>query len=239
MKVRYDFEYSPSGRWKHESDRPANSEIAWPNVVIAEFSPHVDIAKLARLASDAAGLHTLMLSESNADDTAMQCVARMHNLQRLFLSNTPVTNDGLQCISHPTSCCRQLKRLTLTGTQITDDGIVGLECLPLLESLILVDTHVSDRAIEQIAQLSNLKILWLDGTHVTDACIDQLLRLPKLGRLHLNRTAITDEGAEKLLRAKVLRKLHLADTTVSGGMVTRLRETLTSTMVWDESGYGV
>jgi hypothetical protein len=239
LKVRYDFEYSPSGRWNHKANRPSPDDIAWGNVVVAEFPQQVDIEAIARLGREASSLHTLMLSDSDADDSVMQIIARMQRLERLFLSNTQVTDEGLKCLWDTDSGSRLLKRLTLTGCPITDHGLNGIENLQQLESLLLVDTRIGDRAMEHIVKLSQLKILWLDGTLVTNDCIGHLLQLPQLGRLHLNRTAVTDAGAEELLGATTLRKLHLADTRVSDEMVTRLRTKLTNTMVWADSGYGV
>jgi internalin A len=87
-------------------------------------------------------------------------------VERIWLDNTGVTDDGLKLLR----VCPELRFLTLNGTAITDRGVAELAAHhPDLDTLSLNNTKITDAALADLARLSKLKHLWLRGTAITDA----------------------------------------------------------------------
>ena len=69
-------------------------------------------------------------------------LADLRNLERLYLANTPLTDEGLRHVA----TLRRLKRMSLWQTKITDAGIVHLAGLTDLEVLDIHDTRLTEAA---------------------------------------------------------------------------------------------
>ena len=70
------------------------------------------------------------------------------NLQYLYLTDTPITDDALVHLAGLSN----LKELSLPGTQITDAGLVHLTGLGSLEFLYLYSTRVTPAGVEELHQ---------------------------------------------------------------------------------------
>ena len=103
-------------------------------------------------------------------DADLALLAEMPRLERLDLSNSPISNDGLAHLSGHT----WLRSLDLTGTAIGDDGL------------------------KHLAGLTRLRRLTLDSTQITDAGLVHLKRLRRLFVVKVRTTQVTDQGVREL-----------------------------------------
>lgn len=88
----------------------------------------------------------LRLWGKQVTDENLQAVARLSNLDHLFITNgANVSDAGLIHLKK----LDQLVFLYLTGTQITDDGIMDLQSLPNLQFLNVTDTQVTTEGAER------------------------------------------------------------------------------------------
>jgi hypothetical protein len=108
-----------------------------------------------------------------------------------------VSDAGLAHLARLT----QLQWLWLDRTKITDTGLVYLKGLTHLKILYLNDTQITDAGLAHLAGLKQLEALVLDFTQITDAGLVYLAGLPQLQRLELGGTKVTDEGVRKLQQA--------------------------------------
>ena len=91
--------------------------------------------------------------------------ANLTNLQHLYLSDTKVSDAGLQHLANLTN----LQHLYLGGPKVSDAGLQHLANLTNLQHLYLSGTKVSDAGLQHLANLTNLQHLYLSGTKVSDA----------------------------------------------------------------------
>src|SRR5262245_18253911 len=131
---------------------------------------------LAASTADADGGHEF-------GDSELVRIACLSELKLLWLSNTRVTDSGLNYTSRFT----HLEALSLTYTRVTDAGMVQLAGLPDLQSLLLDHTSVSDRGLAEIGKLTKLWVLSLGETPISDAGLLHLAKLTKdqIGRANV------------------------------------------------------
>jgi hypothetical protein len=89
-----------------------------------------------------------------SDDGIGESLPHMSRLRRFSLSQTDVTDRGLEAIG----TCRQLEDLRLDDTGITDVTIELLEDLPSLEVLYVRRTGASQKLLERLARKRDLTI---------------------------------------------------------------------------------
>ena len=112
----------------------------------------------------------------------------------VLLDNTEVNDSWLEHLGGLTN----LQYLRLKNTQVSDAGLEYLKGLTNLQGLWLSSTQVGDAGLEHLRSLSNLKGLYLDSTQVSDAGLEHLKRLTNLRELYLKDTQVTDAGVKKL-----------------------------------------
>ena len=115
-------------------------------------------------------------------------------LEKLDLSQTPADNEALEQLAR----FRQLKWLNLWITQIDDKGMKHLSGLAKLAWLNLDNTRVGNEGIKHLAGLKALKTLNLRQTDIDDAGLEPLKALAGLEELTLSVTAVSNEGAARL-----------------------------------------
>ena len=122
------------------------------------------------------------MSYSMFGNAAMASVAGMHNLKRLYLRDTSITDEGLQHLSGLT----KLEELDLYGVKVTDRGIAALKDLKELRKLILLGAPITDESIPVLAGMTHLRELNLYRSRITNsgiACLAvQLLMTSRLLR---------------------------------------------------------
>lgn len=104
------------------------------------------------------------------NDTDLEHVEGLRDLEVLRLSHTQITDAGLEHLAGLTN----LRTLYLDLTQITDAGLRHLEGMAKLESLFLDDTEITDEGLEHLECLDNLQRLTLRETPVTPVGIQKL-----------------------------------------------------------------
>jgi Leucine-rich repeat (LRR) protein len=147
-------------------------------------------------------------------DVDMVELARMPDLQRLDLSHTRITDEGMLNLKPAPKITelnlfysewitdqgmraikewKHLKRLDLRGTRISDSTLELVGGLHTLEALDVAQTEVTDYGLDNLITLDNLKELSLGKGHVTTAGFAKVRTLPGLTNL--------DIGGAQTLRA--------------------------------------
>lgn len=128
---------------------------------------------------------------------ALVCALQFHRLQRLCLSYTDQSNEGLKLLTR----LKCLESLDVSHTLIREGPVPGLESLHL-QSFCADDTRFDDDGVASLADMKTLKVVSLEGTRVSDAGLDQLRNLPNLRSLFIGQTQVTAEGYEAFCRAR-------------------------------------
>lgn len=143
-------------------------------------------------------------------DELFNALAAFPEIERLFLSQSGITDEQLGRLRLP-----NLKYLDLSDTPITDRGLEQLWSLKKLEYLDLARTAVTGAGLKTLVTLTNLKSVTLDQTAVDDAGMAFLAKLPKLDSLSLYRTGVGDTGLARLRTVSSLTLLDLRETLVT------------------------
>ncbi|MGI8981417.1 MAG: hypothetical protein ACR2FY_19495 [Pirellulaceae bacterium] len=91
-------------------------------------------------------LRFLSFHDSLFDDDDVRTLPALKNLKKLRVSETIISNAGLERISLLTS----LESLDLSSTQVTDKGLVHLRRLVNLKELSLKNTNVTDKGVKEL-----------------------------------------------------------------------------------------
>jgi tetratricopeptide (TPR) repeat protein len=165
--------------------QPTEEDLAYLKKVGAVFSSS-DLEDLAG--------ETQLLDSDKLDDEGLSHIARLYNLDHLFLNHS-----------------------------ITDVGIAHVKGLINLQYLSLPNSDITDDGLRSLAGLENLEKLHVSFTRVSDAGLASLKSLPKLAELNLAYTNVTDAGLDQLKAFNHLRSLDLQGTRVTKAAVDRLR----------------
>jgi internalin A len=169
-------------------------------------------------------------------------LARLPQLQKLDLSRTRITDQGLAYLKTATNLrevnlayaekigdpahavikqWKNLRRLNLRGTVIADETAASAAALPNLEVLDIADTIVGDVGIEALTTAQNLKELAIGNIRMSEAGFQSLRQFTTLsvldlsGRRHQGPSNISDRGMEGIASLRQLRVLKLGHTKFS------------------------
>jgi internalin A len=186
---------------------------------------------------DAAGeIVELDLTGAWVTDADMIKVAQLRHLRKLDLSQTRITDSGLEhlkslenvagltChyaeyltedgISHLRNW-KQLERLNLRGTKVTSKVFASLAKLTSLRSLDIAFTQIEDEGFEQLSALTKLESLAIGGNRLSGAALSLLKLLPALVNLDVGGIQRVDSGLwglpltnENLARIAELKQLR-------------------------------
>jgi len=134
-----------------------------------------------------------VLMAGRADDTRVEILATLPDIERLVLRDSPLTDHGLRRLA----ACSRLRDLNLPQAACTAAGVRSLAALeqlrslrlggpglsgpevctavvelPALRSLHLIDVPIGDEGLAVLAGLPRLWNLYLDGAGVSDAAWD-------------------------------------------------------------------
>jgi Leucine Rich repeat len=164
---------------------------------------------------------------SGADEVAGY-VARLPRVDFIFFGESDLSDSGLACLRG-----LNLRTLLLSQTKVTNAGVQQLRSFTNLEELDLSYTSVGDAEMVQVATfLPKLERLSASNTNVTDLSVRSIVRLPALTDLDLSATRVGDKGAALLALKAGLKDIHLSDTRVSPEAIQALRDTLPDADVW-------
>jgi hypothetical protein len=102
---------------------------------------------LGKLKKVAPNVVSFNAGNSNLDDGMMAALAGFPHLNRLYLNQTAVSDDGLKHLSKLT----YLEYLNLYKTQVTDAGLAQLKDLKNLKNLYLWQTSVTENGLAKFA----------------------------------------------------------------------------------------
>ncbi len=147
------------------------------------------------------------LRGSWVNDTQLIQLARMLALERLDLSHTRITDEGMLYLRP----VRTIADLNLFyAEQITDQGMAAIRDWKQLKRLNVRGTRISDGTLEIVSHLTQLEALDIANTGVTDNGLDYLITLTKLRELSLGRRRQSDNVVELLRLLPTLTYLDLS-----------------------------
>jgi Leucine-rich repeat (LRR) protein len=118
----------------------------------------------------------------------------------------------------------QLQRLDLSHTRITDDGLLYLKPLKEVQDLnLLYAEQITDQGMAAIKQWKNLKRLNLRGTRIFDGTLAILSGLTQLESLDIAYTQVTDNGLDALVPLTHLKELSIGRSKVGKNALEVLR----------------
>ncbi len=140
-----------------------------------------------------------------------------NSLERVSLAGTKITDDAIDKLVY----FPKLKHLDLSDTAITNAGLQKLEKLSNLTTLSLAGTKVDLALALQVSSKLGVRELDVSGTGITDAQLNGELTIADDLSLNLGRNPITDSGIAELLKNGVrLKRLDLSDTNIDGSGLT-------------------
>ena len=125
----------------------------------------------------------------------------------------------------------KLQRLDLSHTRITDEGMLHLKPASQIEDLNLYYAEwVTDQGMTAIKNWKKLKHLDVRGTRISNGTLEIVSHMPQLEALDISNSQITDNGMDMLITLTNLKELSLGQGRGSAGDLGFLRvlTTLTS-----------
>ena len=159
-----------------------------------------------RIERDTAGrIVAVNLRGSWINDTEMIELARLPDLERLDLSHTRISDEGMLNLKS----ARKIKELKLFYSEwITDQGMTAIKAWKNLKRLDLRGTRISDGTIEIVSHMPGLEALDIAHTEVTDVGLENLITLVNLKELAVGRGRLSNAG---LVTIRMLPALQLLD----------------------------
>jgi len=141
------------------------------------------------------------------NDVEMMDLARLAHLERLDLSHTRITDEGMLRLK----AAPKISDLSLYYTeQVTDQGMTAIKGWKRLRRLNLRGTRISDGTLAIVSRLTGLVALDIANTQITDNGLDHLITLTTLQELSLGRSRLSDSGLEVLRMLTTLSYLDLS-----------------------------
>jgi Leucine-rich repeat (LRR) protein len=128
-------------------------------------------------------------------DVQMIELARLPDLERLDLSHTRITDEGMLNLK-PAPKISELK--LFYSEWITDQGMRAIKEWKHLKRLDLRGTRISDSTLEIVGGLTSLEALDIAHTEVTDYGLENLITLDNLKELSLGKGHVTTTGFAKV-----------------------------------------
>jgi internalin A len=172
----------------------------------------IDTTWIARLGGkierDAAGrIVAVNLRGSWINDAEMIELARLPDLERLDLSHTRISDEGMLNLK-PAPKINDLK--LFYSEWITDQGLTAIKEWKHLKRLDVRGTRISDGTLEIVGRLTGLEALDIAHTEVTDLGLENLITLVNLKELALGRGRLSNFGLVALRMLPTLTYLDLS-----------------------------
>jgi len=172
--------------------------------------PETDwIARLGgKVQRDPAGrIVAVNLRGSWINDVEMIDLARMPDLERLDLSHTRISDEGMLNLK----AAPKIKELKLFYSEwITDQGMTAIKGWKQLKRLDVRGTRISDGTLAIVSQLTGLEALDVAHTEVTDVGLENLITLINLRELAVGRGRLSNNGLVVLRMLPTLTLLDLS-----------------------------
>jgi internalin A len=141
------------------------------------------------------------------NDVELIDLSHLPNLQRLDLSHTRITDEGMLHLKTATA----IRELNLMYAElVTDQGMSAIRNWKMLKRLNLRGTRVSNGTLEIVGRLPQIEALDIANTQVTDNGLDQLIALTNLKELALGRSRVGESELGFLRMLPSLTSLDLS-----------------------------
>jgi len=140
-------------------------------------------------------------------DVEMIELARLPDLERLDLSHTRISDEGMLNLK-PAPKIQELK--LYYSEWITDQGMAAIKDWKRLKRLDVRGTRISDGTLEIVGRLTGLEALDIAHTEVTDLGLENLITLVNLKELSLGRGRLSNTGLVALRMLPTLTYLDLS-----------------------------
>lgn len=148
----------------------------------------------------------------------MKHLARLDHLERIFLSENRITDEGLQSLANKP----ELIDVRLDGTGIKGPGLSHLRASSKIRHLGLGRTPTGDDLGRYVAALTNLGSISV-GINVTSALFEDLPLFPKLHNLNLTGSRAGDRALEWAARVPTIESIWANGTEVTDDGLAHLR----------------
>jgi hypothetical protein len=139
-------------------------------------------------------------------DSELSELAALPKLERLDLSHTRITDEGLLHLK----AAKQMRELNLYyAEQITDQGMTAIRDWKNLKRLNVRGTRISDGTLAIVSGLPGLEALDIAYTDFTDNGLDALVTLTQLKELSIGRSRLNKNSLEVLRLLTTLEFLDL------------------------------
>lgn len=190
--------------------------ISFPLFVVPLLANEDDwLARLGgQVQTDSSGrITSLNLRGSWINDSEMFEIADLPGLQRLDLSHTRISDEGLLRIRS----LKTIEELNLEYAElITDSGMMSVRDWRNLTRLNIRGTRAGDGTMEILGSLVQLRALDACDTDVTDTGFDYLITLTSLEDLGLPGDAVGSIGISSLRLLTTLTRLDLSGVRTTG-----------------------
>jgi internalin A len=161
-----------------------------------------------RVEHDTAGrIVAVNLRGSWINDPEMIELARLPDLERLDLSHTRISDEGMLNLK----LAPKIKELKLFYSEwITDQGMTAIKEWKHLKRLDLRGTRISDGTLDIVSKMAGLEALDVAHTEVTDVGLDHLITLVNLKELAVGRGRLSNGGLVTVRMLSALRSLDLS-----------------------------
>ncbi len=168
----------------------------------------------------------LLLEGSTIDDGGLKKLGKLPALDSLALSNTKVTNDGIQSLVRS---CPGLRSLKLAHTSIGDTAVAAISTMPHLQELDLSSTAITDQAFQSLNTMTGLMMLSVNNNRLSGSGLARLHHLPNLRSLEANGVSCRGSWKSSDSFPRTLTGLNLnhakiaRETVMSVGRLSNLR----------------
>ena len=158
--------------------------------------------------SDSAGrVVAVNLRGTWVNDVEMIDLARMPDLERVDLSHTRISDEGMLHLK-PAMRIRELN--LYYAEQITDQGMAAIRNWKMLRRLNLRGTRIANGTLEIVSRMPQLEALDIANTQVTDNGMDPLIQMIGLKELSLGRSRVGEADLGFLRMLPTLTYLDLS-----------------------------
>lgn len=170
----------------------ANLLLPWPAMAARAPQPEWITRLGGSVETDKAGqIVAVKLHGSWVNDSELLELAALPNLERLDLSHTRISDEGLLFL-RPAKRIRELN--LLYAEQITDLGMNAIKQWSELRILNVRGTRIGDGAMAAASGLPQIESLDVTGTAITENGLDNLIPLIKLKRLEMGRNRLREDS---------------------------------------------
>jgi hypothetical protein len=174
--------------------------LPWPALAAPAPVP----AWISRLGGTGDGV-AVKLSGTWVNDSELLDLAAMPGLERLDLSHTRISDEGLLLL-RPAKRIRELN--LLYAEQITDQGMNAIKQWRELRRLNVRGTRIGDGTMTVASGLPQIGTLDVTATAITENGLDSLIPLVKLKRLEMGRNRLREDS---LVMLRLLTDLEWLD----------------------------